>query len=108
MCEEMTPHDRYLYRRALSFLQVLISKNYGKLKRRDYLELAGCTRHTREVWMILFSDDAVEYSPGDLFGSVNPANDELFDRAVKCADSFPFFMETRKAFNEGVENELPF
>jgi len=105
---DLSPQDKYLFRQGLDVLSRLINKDYGLLRRSDFLEKAGQTQHTMQLWMILFGVDEVEYTPGDLFGGADPANDSVFDLALSCSTNFPLFQSLRDDFIQGIQNELPF
>jgi len=107
MCD-LSALDRFLYRLGLLYMVEYVDENYGRVKRSEFLDMAGSTSHNMNIWMVLFGDDEVEYSPGDLFGGVDPANDQLFQTAFDCANDSNLFFSMRDAFIEGIENELPF
>tara|TARA_R110002110_G_scaffold66312_5_gene181827 strand:- start:62 stop:385 length:324 start_codon:yes stop_codon:yes gene_type:complete len=100
--------DRFLYGLGILYMVEYVDENYGFIKRSEFLDMAGHSDHNRGVWMVMFGVDEVKYSPGDLFGGVDPANDQLFQRVFDCANDKELFFSMRDAFIEGIENELPF
>jgi len=105
---DLSFQEKKQYFLQLGVLRLYMSAHYGLLKRSDFLAQAGSSDINSEIWMILFGVDEVAYSPGSLFGGIDPANDDLFDRAMRCICSFELFLTTRTAFIERIENELPF